>query len=64
MSPYSEYIQEKVISENSLDSEGKIKDDYRRIQESLELGSWRYIIDKDILSLSLVLDSMRDLLND
>ena len=29
MSPYSEYVQEKVISENSLDSEGKIKDDYR-----------------------------------
>lgn len=29
MSPYSEYVQNKVIEENSLDTEGKIKDDYR-----------------------------------
>ena len=29
MSPYSEYIQSKVIEENKLDKTGKIKDDFR-----------------------------------
>jgi len=29
MSPYSEYIQEKIIQENNLDKGGKIKNDYR-----------------------------------
>jgi lipopolysaccharide/colanic/teichoic acid biosynthesis glycosyltransferase len=29
MSPYSEYVQKKVIEENLLDEGGKVKDDYR-----------------------------------
>ena len=29
MSPYSEYIQNKLINENKLDGKGKIKDDFR-----------------------------------
>jgi len=29
MSPYSEYIQKNIISDNKLDSGGKVKDDYR-----------------------------------
>lgn len=29
MSPYSEYIQKKVIEENLLDKGGKVKNDYR-----------------------------------
>ena len=29
MSPYSEYVQSKIIAENKLDETGKIKDDFR-----------------------------------
>ncbi|MCH4895781.1 PAS domain S-box protein [Marinilabiliaceae bacterium JC040] len=43
------YIRDITEEYSLLIDSDEIKDDYRRIQESLELGSWRYIIDKDIL---------------